>query len=104
MTTAKAQPIPQTLVDELADLDVLPTTPRPLHSIARDILNHWPRVNYAAKPYLAAMRELNGITDDYLFDSGRSIVAYFLSNATTWRGEDARRIKAELKGMLKATA
>lgn len=27
----------------------------------------------------------------------RSIVLYFLSNATTWRGDDARRIKAELK-------
>jgi len=29
------------------------------------------------------------------------IVRYFLSNATTWRGETARRIKAELKQMLK---
>ena len=28
------------------------------------------------------------------------IVRYFLSNATTWRGEDARRIKAELKALL----
>ena len=34
-------------------------------------------------------------------DDGGSIVLYFLSNATTWRGEDARRIKAELKSLLK---
>jgi len=27
-------------------------------------------------------------------------VAYFLANAGTWRGPDAQRIKAELKGML----
>jgi hypothetical protein len=25
------------------------------------------------------------------------MVLYFLANATTWRGEDAKRIKAELK-------
>jgi len=28
-------------------------------------------------------------------------VRYFLSNATTWRGDTARRIKAELKEMLR---
>jgi hypothetical protein len=32
-------------------------------------------------------------------DSAESIVAYFLSNAATWRGADARRIKAELKAL-----
>jgi hypothetical protein len=35
-------------------------------------------------------------------DSGRSIVAYFLSNASTWRGETAKRIKLELNKMLKS--
>ena len=74
--------------------------PRPLHVIARDIENTWPAVNYAARPYLDAMRELNAITDNYIFDTGRSIVAYFLGNARSWRGEDARRIKAELKALL----
>ena len=74
--------------------------PRPLHVIARDIENTWPAVNYAARPYLDAMRELNAITDNYYLDTARSIVAYFLGNAQSWRGEDARRIKAELKALL----
>ena len=76
------------------------TEARPLHVIARDIENTWPAVNYAARPYLDAMRELDAITDNYYLDTARSIVAYFLGNARSWRGEDARRIKAELKAML----
>lgn len=74
--------------------------PRPLHVIADDIRQHWPRVNYAAVPYLDAMRHLDKITDSYYLDSARTIVAYFLGNARTWRGDDARRIKAELKALL----
>ena len=74
---------------------------RPLHSIARDIRANWAKVNYAAEPYLKAMETLYTIDDMYYFDSADSIVRYFLANANGWRGEDARRIKAELKGMLK---
>ena len=73
---------------------------RPLHVIAREIYRTWPKVNYAAKPYLEAMTSLDSIGDRFIHDSGHSVVAYFLSNATTWRGEDAKRIKAELKAML----
>jgi hypothetical protein len=29
------------------------------------------------------------------------VVAYFLSNASSYRGETARKVKAELKAMLK---
>ena len=32
-----------------------------------------------------------------MYDSGRSIVRYFLGNAGTWRGDVAKAIKAELK-------
>ena len=39
------------------------------------------------------------IEEDYIFDSAKSVVIYFLSNATTWRGETARRVKTELKKM-----
>jgi hypothetical protein len=74
---------------------------RPLHVIARDIRANWPNVNYAAVPYLQAMHSLESINDRYYEDDAKSIVLYFLSNATTWRGADARRIKAELKGMTK---
>jgi hypothetical protein len=47
------------------------------------------------------MESLDKITDNFMFDSGKSIVLYFLSNATGWRGETAKRIKKELKDMLK---
>lgn len=47
------------------------------------------------------MYSLNSIDDKYVMDSGRSIVAYFLSNALSWKGEKAREIKKELKAMNK---
>jgi hypothetical protein len=74
---------------------------RPLHQIASEIYQTWDNVHYAAKPYLEAMHSMSTIKQDYGYDSGYSIVAYFLSNAASWRGDDARRIKAELKGMMK---
>ena len=74
---------------------------RSISEIARDIRKDWKPVNYAAKPYLNAMGFLDNITDKYGMDSAKSIIAYFLSNASTWRGEKAKEIKAELKAMLK---
>ena len=73
---------------------------RPLHEIARDIQANWPSVNYAAKPYLSAMYSLASVTEKYGHDDAKSIVSYFLSNASTWRGDHARRIKAELRRMI----
>lgn len=52
---------------------------------------------FGAVPYLDAMKSLSGPSDNFGFDSGKEIVLYFLSNANGWRGDDARRIKAELK-------
>ena len=72
---------------------------RPIYQIAQEIRADWKKVNYAAKPYLDAMRELNSINDNFYLDSGRSVVLYFLSNAGSWRGDTARRIKAELKAL-----
>ena len=73
---------------------------RPLYEIAREIRKAWTKVSPYAEPYLEAMQSLNTINDNYYFDSGKSIVLYFLSNASTWRGDDARRIKNELKQMV----
>ena len=50
------------------------------------------------------MHSLRDVTDAYGYDDGRSIVMYFLANASTWRGETAKRVKAELKELLKASA
>ena len=75
--------------------------PRPISVIAAEIYRTWPKVNYAAKPYLDAMRSLNKITDNFGYDDAKGIVLRFLGNANSWRGEDARRIKAELRGLLR---
>jgi hypothetical protein len=72
-------------------------TVRPLHVIARDIYQAWPKVNYAAKPYLEAMRDLSSINDRYGYDDARSIVLYFLSNAASFKGDTAKLLKLELK-------
>jgi hypothetical protein len=75
---------------------------RPLHTIAREISHVWPKPYFGAVPYLRALFDLDDCTDDYCMDSARNVVLYFLSNAKTWRGPDARRIKAELLAHLKA--
>jgi hypothetical protein len=74
---------------------------RSLSTIAREIAQDWTRPYFGAVPYLNAMRSLDSIHDDYIHDSAKSIVLYFLANATTWRGDTARRVKAELKAMCK---
>lgn len=75
--------------------------PRALYAIANDIRSNWPNPHFAAVPYITAMRALSTIGDKYGEESARSIVTYFLGNAQTWKGDNARRIKDELKAMLK---
>ena len=70
---------------------------RSINAIALDIKNDWPKVNYAAAPYLDAMLELESINEKYYEDSASSVVAYFLSNASSYRGEKAKLLKSELK-------
>ena len=78
------------------------TMVRSLNDIGREIRLDWgAKINFAAKPYLAAMMGMGDINEQFGYDSGRSIVLYFLSNASTWRGAVAKRVKAELRGMLK---
>jgi hypothetical protein len=78
------------------------TEKRSLSTIAAEIRKDWgSKVNFAAKPYLSAMAGLDSVNDQYGYDDARSIVLYFLSNASSWRGETAKRIKAELKSLAK---
>lgn len=77
---------------------------RPIHVIADEIKKDWSKqkggISPYAQPYLNAMARLDRMSDNYGLDSADNIVRYFLGNAGTWRGETARRIKAELKAML----
>jgi hypothetical protein len=45
---------------------------------------------------------MGDIKDNYYQDSGTSVVSYLLGNLTTYKGETARAIKAELNARLKA--
>jgi hypothetical protein len=76
---------------------------RSLSTIANDIRKDWAKPYFGAVPYLDAMRSLDTLRDKYYFDDAESVVRYFLSNATSWKGETARAIKAELKAMLKGS-
>jgi hypothetical protein len=85
-----------TLVSEnMSDLST-----KTISELAGIIRSNWPNVNYAAQPYLKAMLSLSDINDNYYQDDGRSIVAYFLSNASSWKGEVAKAVKTELKNRL----
>jgi hypothetical protein len=74
---------------------------RSLSDIASEIRKDWKPVDYGAKPYLDAMSGMDSVNDSYGADSGRSVVLYFLSNASKWKGPKAKEIKAELKKMVK---
>ena len=81
------------------------TPVRPLYEIAIEIKRDWKNLNKkfpCAQPYLDAMFSVNKISDNYYLDPASDIICYFLSNATTWKGENARRIKLELNLMLKS--
>lgn len=75
-----------------------------ISALACLVSRDWKKVNYAAKPYLDAMYSLNTISDAYGYDSGQSIVRYFLSNAGSWRGDVAKAVKSELNNRLKGVS
>lgn len=75
---------------------------RYISEIARDIMKHWKNPYFGAVPYIKAMGELRLISDRYFDDSANDIINYFLVNASTWRGPEAREIKKELKSLLKS--
>lgn len=77
----------------------------PISQIASVIRSDWRKqgkgIYFGAVPYLDAMHTMDQVTDSYGADSGRSIVAYFLSNASTWKGETAKAVKKELNKRIK---
>ena len=79
-----------------------PTTEaRPLcvRSHARTV-RPWPRPYFGAVPYINAMAELSSVSDKYGSDPVSEIAPVLPgSNASTWRGADAKRIKAELRAL-----
>lgn len=80
------------------------TQTRPIHEIAAEIENDYAArgkpLYFGAVPYVQAMRRLDKYTDNYYEDDAVSVLTYALSNLSTWRGDTARRAKAEMKAML----
>jgi len=74
---------------------------RSISSIAKDIKRVWAKPYFGAKPYLDAMEYLDNINDSYIYDDARSVIMYFLANASTFRGNDAKVLKQELKNLMK---
>lgn len=78
---------------------------RPLSDIASEIVRDpaykkMPSKIYA-EAYVQPMRSMNDIEDNYFADTGVSVVSYALANLSSYRGDTARRVKSELKAMLK---
>jgi hypothetical protein len=67
------------------------------HAIAKD----WTNVSPYAADYLNAMKEIRSVNDNYYADSAKSVILYFLANASSYRGDNARAYKALLKDMVK---
>lgn len=88
------------LREHLLPLVSVKVASRPVYEIAREIRSNWKPVYFGAKPYLEAMFELDSVNDQVGADSGRGIIRYFLANAGKWRGDVAKRIKAELNQMV----
>jgi hypothetical protein len=75
---------------------------RPMSEIIKDIRKDWgAKMYFGAVPYFKAMESLTSVNGSYGADSGKSIILYFLSNASTWKGETARKVKLELNQMCK---
>lgn len=55
----------------------------------------------SARPYVSAMLTMESFKGYYGIDSGIDIGKRFLVNTQAWRGEDARRIKDEIRQALK---
>ena len=79
---------------------------RALNEIAREIHGECSTKDWYvyAEAYVTPMMSLESLSDRYYEDSAESIVMYALANLTSWRGDTARRVKAELNGMLKGVS
>lgn len=74
---------------------------RNISTIATDIIREWQKPSPYALPYLRAMLSLENKQSTYGYDDAKSVVLYFLSNASSFRGDKAKQLKNELKAAIK---
>lgn len=70
-------------------------------AMAKKVQTRWRDLVPAAAPYLEAMLTLDKVDDKYGLDEGRDIILRALTNLTSYRGEKARTLKAELRELLR---
>lgn len=75
---------------------------RTFKQVALDIKSTWLNVYFGAVPYLEALLTLDTTNPNALYgiEKANDIVEYFLANAHTFRGAEAKRLKHELKSMI----
>jgi hypothetical protein len=61
----------------------------------------WVRLSEYAEGYVDNMAEVRNLSGRSYAETGADAVRGFLNNAQHWQGETARRVKAELRAMLK---
>jgi len=86
----------QKRIDNLEDEQLVHS----ISDLAKQIQADWRKPYFGAVPYIVAMRQIHLISDRYYEESAKDVVVYFLANAQTWRGEEARRIKAILNKLV----
>ncbi len=74
---------------------------RPIHEIAKDIRKDWTKIDPRTNEYLKCLERMDRVNDMVGMEYGDMVVAHFLAFAAPrWRGEVARKIKAELNLVL----
>ena len=59
------------------------------------------KYNSPLYPYAEALCRVSSINDTYGVEDAKSIALYFLSNGSSWKGEEAKESKAILKKLTK---
>ena len=75
---------------------------RTFQQIAKDIESTWLNVYFGAAPYLEALLTLDTSNPNapYYYETAGGIALGFLANASSFRGAEAKKLKAELKSLL----
>ena len=75
---------------------------RSLKAIAAEIRADWRPVSEYAEDQLQGLEACESLSSRWVMETGADAANGFLINAHHWRGPVARRVKAELRAMLKA--
>lgn len=72
-----------------------------IREIAQFIIEDWSKQGPVPKTYLEPMLEIETLDEMYGADTATSVVSYFLSSASRWKGDIARVTKKHLENLLK---